>query len=113
MIELATEMAETVQSMRQEEETVIVPLIAQYVSSTDQTTLNNNVIRKLGIFDSRIHLVSMYESIVAECPDELELFQRSIPSIPRRLIPRWKRLLYDPRVGGLHNDNNDSFAAPQ
>jgi hypothetical protein len=104
MADLAAEMAETVQTMRNMEESVIVPLIAQYVSSVDQTALNDKVIRKLGILDSRIHLVSMYETIVAECPNEMEIFQRSIPSIPRRLIPRWKRLLYDPRVGGLHDD---------
>jgi hypothetical protein len=109
MAELATEMAVTVQSMRQEEEAVVVPLIAQYISSADQTTLNDKVLRKLGILDSRIHLVSMYETIVAECPNEMDIFQRSIPSIPRRLIPRWKRLLYDPRVGGLH----DNVAVPQ
>jgi hypothetical protein len=37
--------------------------------------------------------------------DEIELFEKEIPMIPRYMIPRWKRLLYDPRTAMLvHGD---------
>lgn len=98
--DLSHQVAGTVQSMRELEETIIVPTIASYISKASQQSLNNRVIRKLGVLDSRIHLVSMYETI-RDDPKELDVFEQVIPSLPQRLIPRWKRLLYEPLVGGL------------
>jgi hypothetical protein len=104
--ELSGHVARTVQSMRENEDRIVVPLIAQYINQRDQSALNKNVIRKLGVLDARIHLVGMYETLLeTNDPYELDVFRREIPAWPRRLLPRWKRLLYEPRVGGL--------AAPQ
>jgi hypothetical protein len=85
------------------EDQLLVPTIASIVPERDQRALNDRVIRSLGIWDSRLHLVGMYEA-VWELNDEgeRELFHRSIPSLPRRMIPRWRRLLYEPRVGALN-----------
>jgi hypothetical protein len=100
--ELSSHVARTVQSMREMEDRIVVPMIAQYINQRDQSALNKIVIRKLGVLDSRIHLVGMYETLLeSNDPDELDVFRREIPAWPRRLLPRWKRLLYDPRVGGL------------
>lgn len=98
--DLAEQMALTVQLMGEREETTIVPIIARYIPKENQKALNNRVIRKLGLLNSRIHLVSMYETI-RENPKELDVFEQVIPSLPRRLLPRWKRNLYEPLVGGL------------
>jgi hypothetical protein len=38
----------------------------------------------------------------ADSKKERELFEEAIPSIPQYMIPRWKRLLYEPRVGILN-----------
>lgn len=86
------------ESMLRTEENVMIPLIGQYISEQEQKTFNNQVIRKLGIFDSRLHLVGMYETIVQNQKNELKLFQSTIPYIAQSMIPRWKRLLYDPKV---------------
>jgi hypothetical protein len=85
------------------EDGLLVPTIARFVPDKVQRQLNDRVIRSLGVWDSRLHLVGMYEA-VWELNDEQEkqLFRKSIPSIPQRMIPRWKRLLYEPRVGALN-----------
>ena len=98
----AAAIAESAYSMLQREEAIVVPAVARMVSEAEQKSFNNQVIRKLGIFDSRLHLVGMYEAVV-DNQAERRLFQRTIPSIPQRMIPRWKRLLYMPRAGALDN----------
>jgi hypothetical protein len=84
------------------EERWLVPAIANIVPEREQKSFNNKVLMKLGLLDSRLHLVSMYDAIMEEDVDEsmkeLELFQRAIPSISRQLIPRWKRKLYQPKT---------------
>lgn len=89
-----------VDAMRQQEDSILCPVLSRIVSRKDQQALNTKVLRKLGLLESRTHLVSMYEAVRSD-PEELELFQTTIPSIPQRLIPRWKRTLYEPRIGGL------------
>lgn len=96
----AAAIADHVQSMLVREEDFVVPTVARLVSEAEQKSFNNQVIRKLGILDSRLHLVGMYEA-VSENQLELELFKKTIPSIPQMMIPRWKRLIYEPRAGAL------------
>jgi hypothetical protein len=60
---------------------------------------HNQLIRKLGIWDSRLHLVGMHEAVwEMNSEDERKLFEEVIPSIPRMVIPRWKRLIYEPQA---------------
>jgi hypothetical protein len=96
--------AERTRSMLQREDSFLVPSIARLVPEAEQKSFNNKVIRMLGVFDSRMHLVGMHEAVwELENKEERELFQEAIPSIPQYMIPRWKRLLYQPIVGILDN----------
>jgi hypothetical protein len=89
-------------SMLRREESTLVPAIARLVPESEQKSFNSKVIRKLGILDSRLHLVGMREA-VWDLDDQAErkLFTETIPSIPQMMIPRWKRLIYEPRAGML------------
>lgn len=80
----------------------LVPSVSILVPENEQKSFNNKVIRKLGIFDSRLHLVGMYDA-VQETNDEGEkqLFEEVIPYIPRMMIPRWRKNLYLPQAGVL------------
>lgn len=98
--ERSAQVAEQMRTMLHLENTWLVPTIARLIPESEQKAFNNQVIRNLGIWDSRLHLVSMYEAI-AQDPVELALFEQVIPSIPRKMIPRWKRLLYEPQAGDL------------
>ena len=89
-------------SMMERENSLLVPAIAEIVPESEQKTFNNKVLMNLGLWDSRMHLVGMHEA-VQECDDPLErkLFEQAIPSIPRMMIPRWKRKLYEPHTSVL------------
>ena len=98
----AYSIAESARSMLQLEDKLLVPTIAKIVPASEQKAFNDKVIRNLGILDSRLHLVGMYEAVWdLDNEDERQLFKNSIPSIPQMMIPRWRRLLYEPRLGIL------------
>ena len=82
------------------ENALLVPLVAHFVPVREQVTFNNKVIRSLGVWDSRLHLVGMHEA-VAQDTAEYALFEKEIPYLPRMMISRWKRNLYDPKVAVL------------
>jgi hypothetical protein len=84
------------------EDNILVPAIAKIVPEPEQHSFNNRVLMNLGILDSRLHLVAMYEAI-EESGNSLEksIFKKAIPSIPQMMIPRWKRKLYEPKAGVL------------
>ena len=92
----SSQIAQQAQSMLTTEDALLVPVISKVVSRQDQEAFNNQVIRNLGILDSRLHLVGMHEAVV-NSHSEYPLFQQTIPRIPQMLIPRWKRLLYQPK----------------
>ena len=93
---LSAQIVEHGRSMIQVEDSILVPAVGELVSESEQKTFNNKVIRNLGIFDSRLHLVGMHEA-VEELNDEAErmLFEKTIPALPQKMIPRWKRNLYE------------------
>jgi hypothetical protein len=101
------QMASALQSRTREifqlEEKFLVPAVAAVVSDGEQKAFNNKVIRKLGILDSRLHLVGMHDTVMLEeSEEERELFSQYIPMIPRMMIPRWKRTLYEAQAGILN-----------
>jgi hypothetical protein len=98
----AAAIADSTMAILHREVETVIPVVSLIFSEAEQKSMNNQVIRKLGILDSRLHLVGMYQAIV-DNKNERQLFQRVIPSIPQKLIPRWKRLIYDPRAGALDN----------
>jgi hypothetical protein len=87
------------ESMMELENELLVPAIAALVSESEQIGFNGKVLSRLGLLDSRLHLVHMKEA-VWEAGDTAEqlLFETEIPSIPQMMIPRWKRNLYDPQT---------------
>lgn len=85
------------------EDDYLVPTIAKIVPASEQKSFNEKVLRNLGLSNSRLYLVGMHEAVWEhDSETERQLFKTSIPAIPRMMIPRWKRLLYDPRVGVLN-----------
>ena len=84
------------QSIFDRADSLLVPAIAFLVPENEQLSFNNKVLRKLGVLNSRLHLVSMHEAVLERSVEEQELFNIEIPSVPRYMISRWKRLLYDP-----------------
>jgi len=87
----------------QKEERYIIPTVAFFVPANEQKSFNKKVIRKLGILDSRLHLVGMYDAVFEKGDDnECKLFNSTIPQIMRMMIPRWRRLLYEPQAGTLN-----------
>lgn len=88
------------QSMLDTERAVLIPLICCHIPANEQNELNGAVLRRLGVWDARLHLVGMYETC-CRSPREYAIFQRRIPKLAQRMIPRWKRLLYDPVMGNL------------
>lgn len=94
------------QSILDTADALLVPMIQRLVSESEQKAFNNRVIRHLGLWDSRLHLVGMHQATLS-LPKERAVFQESIPRFPQSMIPRWKRLLYDPKVEALKGFTDD------
>jgi hypothetical protein len=105
VIEKSASLQSCAKTMMDVEDTLLVPAIAKVVPEAEQHSFNNRVLRSLGILDSRLHLVAMYEAIEESGnPEEKALFERAIPSFPQMMIPRWKRKLYGPKAGVLDTE---------
>ena len=97
---LVTSMVSTLEEIVRIQNQVLVPAVTILVPQSEQESFNNKVLMNMGILDSRLYLVGMHEAVQESTLEEQDLFQNEIPMIPRSLIPRWKRLLYDPRTRG-------------
>lgn len=90
-------------SMLEREMTYVIPTVGLFVPEKEQKKFNNQVITFLGVLEARCHLVHMHEVVTeANSALEEELWKESIPSLPRSMIPRWKRTLYEPRASMLN-----------
>lgn len=95
----SAELQNLVQRMISIEDNLLVPAVGAIVPVKEQKSFNNKVLRKLGLLNSRLHLVGMYETVWEDNDSkEKELFQQAIPGISRNMIPRWKRKLYQPKT---------------
>ena len=81
---------------------LVMPTVGLCVPEKEQKKFNNQVIKFLGVLEARVHLVHMHE-VVEETDSQLErkLWEESIPALPRSMIPRWKRTLYEPKASAL------------
>lgn len=86
--------AKKIQSIQ---ESALVPYIAAYISKPIQEKFNNMVIRKLGLLDAQLHLVSMSEAVRMN-PEEKSLFEDQIPGPAQATIPFVKKRFWDGRV---------------
>jgi len=94
--------AKATRAMLKRELTYLMPTVANTVPESEQNKFNNRVITMLGVFDSRLHLVHMHEVVRGtKNKMEEELWKEAIPSLPRSLIPHWRRSLYLPKAGVL------------
>mmetsp|Transcript_25838 Transcript_25838/g.39649 ORF Transcript_25838/g.39649 Transcript_25838/m.39649 type:complete len:302 (+) Transcript_25838:117-1022(+) len=99
VVEDATALEGCARSMMELEDSLLVPSVARVVPESEQKAFNDKVVKKLGLFESRLHLVGMHEAVQeSQNPQEKALFERDIPYIPQMMIPRWKRKLYEPRT---------------
>jgi hypothetical protein len=98
----SAELESCARSMMNRENSLLVPAIAEVVPESEQKSFNSKVLRNLGLLDSRLHLVHMHEAVwESNIAEEKKLFQQNIPSIPQRMIPRWRRNLYLPQTNVL------------
>jgi hypothetical protein len=91
-----SEMLRCAASIERIQEDVFVPFVSAYVYKGEQERFNKRVIAKLGLIESQIHLVSMFDAIEA-LPTERRMFERQIPRIAQSLIPMWRKRLHNPR----------------
>lgn len=84
------------------QESVFVPYIAAHVNKREQEKFNSKVIKRLGLLDSQVHIVSMFEAI-KEQPIEVTRFKNQIPRIAQTLIPIWKSRLYNSKAQFLND----------
>lgn len=98
VVRLSTRLSDKLHSLRNIQETLIVPAISQIVSASEQKSFNNKVLLNLGLLESRIHLVGMHDA-VWESGSEIEkaTFQKDIPYVARMMIERWRKSLYAPK----------------
>ena len=83
-------------------ERTLVPCVAAFVPRSEQEKFNGRVIRHLGVWPSRLHLVSMAEAIADDMAEQRQ-FRKQIPKVARMMIPHWRRSLYLPRTACLRN----------
>ena len=88
--------------MRHLQDTLLVPAISKVVSPKTQKSFNNKVLLKLGVLESRVHLVGMHDAVVESgIADEKRNFDTEIPYVARMMIERWRHSLYLPKAGAL------------
>jgi hypothetical protein len=96
------QLLEQLASMRNLQETLIVPAIARVVPSTVQKSFNNKVLLNLGLLESRTHLVGMHDAVwESGIEAEKQKFETEIPYMARMMIERWRQSLYLPKAGAL------------
>ncbi|KAL3795717.1 hypothetical protein ACHAW5_004487 [Stephanodiscus triporus] len=89
-------------SMRKLQETLIVPAISRVIPSKVQKSFNSKVLLSLGLLESRLHLVGMYDTVwESEIEAEKVKFEKEIPYVARMMIERWRQSLYIPKAGAL------------
>jgi hypothetical protein len=103
--ELLAEMQECALRIQSVQDSVFVPYIAAFVSHKEQEVFNRMVINRLGVLDSQVHLVSMYDTICG-IPKELKLYEDQIPRVLRAVLPVWRKRLYLPRAKFLSLDRS-------
>jgi hypothetical protein len=103
IVQLSSQLSDRLRLMRTLQETLIVPAIALVVPSKSQKSFNNRVLLKLGVLESRVHLVGMHDAVWESGIDgEKTKFEKEIPYVARVMIERWRKSLYDPKARMLN-----------
>ncbi|CAM9196420.1 unnamed protein product [Choristocarpus tenellus] len=101
--DLSLELEKRAGRLARAQESVVVPYVGAYMDSKLQEKFNDKVIRSLGLVDSQVLLVSMYDALTSDVTngEEYKGFKAQIPGFAQALIPTWRRVLYSPRAGCL------------
>jgi hypothetical protein len=97
-------LSQVLKSIKDRQDKFLVPGLMRVVTPREQKSFNTKVLRSLGIFESRKHLVGMHDAVYDPQygdADERLLFVEQIPSVARMMIERWRRTLYEPTAGLL------------
>eukprot|EP01039_Chlorochromonas_danica_P005087 gene5087-5591_t len=97
---LLIELGQCAQHIKEIQDDILVPVVSGYVGSKAQDKFNRRVLLGLGLLNSQIHLVSMYEA-VKENEVEYAAFLKQIPRVAQLTIPIWRNRLYNPRSRSL------------
>jgi hypothetical protein len=118
IVTLSRELVDQLTYMRQIQEDIIVPALSKVVPSSVQKSFNTKVLLNLGLFESRVHLVGMYDTVwelntdnssknnnnynsSVDGEEERRKFEAEIPYVARKMIGRWRESLYRPKAVGL------------
>jgi hypothetical protein len=104
LAKLSNSLSEIATSVMEREDRLLVPAVVKVVPPREQKSFNNKVLRNLGIFESRCHLVGMHDAVYDSSygnKEEQSMFVEQIPSIARMMIERWRTSLYEPKAGML------------
>mmetsp|Transcript_10404 Transcript_10404/g.21745 ORF Transcript_10404/g.21745 Transcript_10404/m.21745 type:complete len:346 (-) Transcript_10404:19-1056(-) len=100
--QLSTKLSKQLNVLRNLQESLIVPSVARIVPSGEQKSFNNRVLLKLGLLESRVHLVGMHDAVwESGLEEEKEMFESDIPYVARMMIERWRKSLYLPKAAAL------------
>jgi len=110
VIDLSNSICTLMKSISSKEECFLVPALAKIVPAKEQKSFNSKILRKLGLLEARVHLVGMYDAVhddVYGNKEEKSLFEQEIPTLPKMMISRWRKTLYQPRAGVLDDVDSD------
>jgi hypothetical protein len=98
-----SEVSDIISFKRRVADAVVVPAVVNSSTPSSQKRLNNRILRKLGVLDSRLHLVAMHEAVRTiegeEGEREIKLWEIKIPWAARGMVGRWRKG-YEERRGG-------------
>lgn len=107
VMEKSEMMHNILKSIKDRQDNFLVPGLMRVVTPREQKSFNTKVLRSLGIFESRKHLVGMHDAVYDSRygnEEEKSLFLDQIPSVARMMIGRWRRTLYETDAGMLDDE---------
>mmetsp|Transcript_2396 Transcript_2396/g.5043 ORF Transcript_2396/g.5043 Transcript_2396/m.5043 type:complete len:315 (+) Transcript_2396:1-945(+) len=102
VVRLSQQLERHAQRVYADSEHYLVPCVAAHATAAEQEAFNQAVVKSLGIWSARIHLVGMAEVIAGNSAEERR-FRQQVPAAARMMIPRWRRQLYLPKTECLRD----------
>ena len=109
LAQMSDSLSSIARSIMEREDRLLVPAVMKLVSVKEQKSFNSKVLRNLGLFESRCHLVGMHDAVYDSSygnEEEKSMFMEQIPSVARMMIERWRRTLYEPQAGMLDEESS-------
>ncbi|KAG5176593.1 hypothetical protein JKP88DRAFT_261598 [Tribonema minus] len=110
VVDLTGELERKTLSLQRGQEGYLMPYVAAYVDRATQNKFNSKVIASLGLVDSQVLMVAMYDTISGNA-QEYARFRKDVPAFARALIPTWRRALFASRARCLEGEPEVAVAA--